>query len=488
MRITPDKLHRLIFWILAALGAGSIWLVPYPPMTDLPQNAAQITLLRDYLLGQSPWSDLIYPTYFTPYLLAHLLAAGITIILPVLLAMKLMLTAAFAAYLDAAIRLRRHYRADWRLDVLLIPVFFGHAWHWGFFSFLLAVPVGLWFVLLAARYAEIPNRQNSILLAATGALLFFSHGLIFGFCVTLGGLLLVCRQPAKLWVKLSWPWMVFAALTAAYFTCQFSSMSVETGNTAYGPFPVRLLQFGCFLFSGIGRPETFLLALALLAAPLLTGLKPDFKSALPAVFMAFCWFALPYRIADMAMMYQRFIIFAVPFYILLFPSKVQARQHGQIAILFVAAIGILFHLQYVWHFRGYERDFMTVMEAAQPRQRALMLSFDDGNDTPENYELHYHTALWYQAYKQGLVDFNFLSTTAMILHYKPDMTGVNQTWLSVEAAEFFDWDRYQVWRYRYIFVHQAPDFRTNWLKDPSCTTNVVTQKGEWSLYEVTNCR
>ncbi len=44
--------------VLATVAGASaiIWLAPFPPMADFPQHAGQVALLRDLLLGRSPWS------------------------------------------------------------------------------------------------------------------------------------------------------------------------------------------------------------------------------------------------------------------------------------------------------------------------------------------------------------------------------------------------------------------------------------------------
>jgi hypothetical protein len=62
---TEDK-----FFLLACLLCGlPVWLPHFPPMVDLPQHAAQISLLLNMGNPDFPFSDQFQLNLFTPYLL-----------------------------------------------------------------------------------------------------------------------------------------------------------------------------------------------------------------------------------------------------------------------------------------------------------------------------------------------------------------------------------------------------------------------------------
>ena len=71
-----------LFLLTSAWGMLIFWLAPHPPMIDLPEHAAQVALLRDLLLGQSPWGDLFRINLFTPYLLGYALALPLSFLMP----------------------------------------------------------------------------------------------------------------------------------------------------------------------------------------------------------------------------------------------------------------------------------------------------------------------------------------------------------------------------------------------------------------------
>jgi hypothetical protein len=91
--------------------------------------------------------------------------------------------------------LRERLGGDRRLDWLFIPGFFGFAYASGFYTFLLAAPIGMLVVLLAHRYAGRPTLAPGVVLFLTDLALFFSHGLVFLFANGIGGIFLLCRQP-----------------------------------------------------------------------------------------------------------------------------------------------------------------------------------------------------------------------------------------------------------------------------------------------------
>jgi hypothetical protein len=141
-------------------------------MADLPQHAAQVAVWHDLLMGTSKWEPMLYINYFTPYLIGYGLALMLSFILPVSAALKVVLALAFYGFVAACVALRGRLGGDRRLDWLFIPGFFGYAYSWGFYTFLVAAPFGILFILLAHRYANRPT-------AALGGSLFLANVALF---------------------------------------------------------------------------------------------------------------------------------------------------------------------------------------------------------------------------------------------------------------------------------------------------------------------
>jgi hypothetical protein len=59
-----------------------------------------------------------------------------------------------------------------------------------------------------------------------------------------------------------------------------------------------------------------------------------------------------------------------------------------------------------------------VLDSVQPGQRALALVFDPGSEAARNPYVYQHYASWYQAERQGLVDFNFAWFPPQIVRFR----------------------------------------------------------------------
>jgi hypothetical protein len=84
--------------LVFAIGVVAIWLPPRPPMIDLPQFAGQITLLDGFIKGATPWAPKLRVDALTPYLVGYALTAPLSLFLPVVIALKILLTAALAGF------------------------------------------------------------------------------------------------------------------------------------------------------------------------------------------------------------------------------------------------------------------------------------------------------------------------------------------------------------------------------------------------------
>ncbi|MFX8449327.1 hypothetical protein ABTL80_20275, partial [Acinetobacter baumannii] len=81
------------------------------------------------------------------------LALALSFVMPVTVAIKVLLTLVYYGFVSACIQLRKQFAGDARIDWLFVPSFFGFAYDFGLFTFLVAAPLALLFVLLARQYA-----------------------------------------------------------------------------------------------------------------------------------------------------------------------------------------------------------------------------------------------------------------------------------------------------------------------------------------------
>src|SRR5690349_10528072 len=189
MSLAVDDIQqsRLAFVATALFASATFWLTHRLPMLDLPQHAAQVALLHDLLLGRSKWQSLVSVNYFTPYFAGYAPALLLSFAMPAAAALKVMLTVAYLGFIAACVALRHELGGDSRLDWLFIPSFFGIVFTIGLYTFMIAAPLGVLFIVLALRHARQPTLRMGLFLLIADLGLFFSHGLVFVFANVIGG-------------------------------------------------------------------------------------------------------------------------------------------------------------------------------------------------------------------------------------------------------------------------------------------------------------
>jgi hypothetical protein len=494
--ITPN---RLLFAAFVIWGAMIFWIAPHPPMVDFPQHAAQISLLKDLLTGHSPWAAHLQINLVTPYLIGYGLASLLSFVMPVVVAMKLLLSIAYISFVAVSVAFRKRVSADARLDWIFIPTFFGFCYSWGMFTFLLAAPIGLIFILLADRYANALAARSGVLVLLAGLLLLISHGLTFVLGWGTGVALLTMRLPRR-WTAASlyFPYIVllFAGIIFYKSGKQIDATIIQTPVPfEYGSnLLVRLMEAGQFPFSfdmKIGSDLSLIpVVLAIAIAPFLLGLRLNRRD--PAAWVPFAcvcvlFFTLPSITDNTALLYPRYSLFLLPTYVWLFTAQ-GAKNHPTFkaklfspasaqCILIIACIFILGSTSgMAWHFRQETRAFDAQIGKLSHGERALGLVFNAGSEAAKSFVVYLHYPAWYQAEKKGLTDFNFAWFTPQVVRFRPGA--------SPPVSIGFEWMKHQGASYRYFFVRGEHD-PIRLFKGAPCQPKVVVSADLWKVYE--NC-
>lgn len=503
--VIQNGLWRSIFLLTVTFGILVNWLAPHPPMTDLPQHAGQVALLRDILLNQSPWAELFRINWFTPYVIGYGLALPLSLFMPIATAFKLMLSIAFVAFVWMCIKLRQHFGGDARLDWLFPLPFFGFAYQWGFLTFLLAAPIGLWFILLADRFASNPSFDRGLGLTLTGILLLASHGLVFVFAAATGGLLLLVRigTNSKL-ARPIIPYVILGLLCGIYFLISRhmqagmeSSISSEfIWSGGFSRLPKALVYSLGVNASGI-EPLVFIpAAIALFALPWLLGLRINWRNTpglLPFAMVAFIMLAVPTFALDTQFLYQRFGLFLIPAYAWAFmrgndtpPPSTRNMLAALVIVTLLTWAALVVHAAKAWNFRQATAEIDQQISHLKPGQRALMLMFSPGISSHDKANILAHYPAWYQAERQGLVDFNFAWFPPQIVRYRPEQLPAVAPGFEWHP-ERFDWAEHQGDDYRYFFVHRLDQSSADPFGSAGCKPALVFDSAEWKIYERRSC-
>jgi hypothetical protein len=175
--------------VVGALLAFPLWVVPYPPLLDMPQHAAAIEVLRQSLFTRAG-----HPIYepnlaHSQYLAFHMLGAALAALgIPALIVCKVLLTAVAAATPAALASLMRSLGRDPRLALLAPLLFWNRALITGFLPYVASIPILLFALSETVHFARRPTYRSGLVLAVLAVATFYLHGATY--------LLLVCISAA----------------------------------------------------------------------------------------------------------------------------------------------------------------------------------------------------------------------------------------------------------------------------------------------------
>jgi hypothetical protein len=493
------SLGRVAFWLACSWAVGTIWLTPHLPQVDLPQHAGQVALLRDLLAGTSPWADVLRVNLLTPYLIGYLSLYGLSLAMPIDTAIALVYSVAFLAFVAACISLRRQAGGDPRLDWLFLPAFFALPWRWGFLTFLVAMPIGLWLIREAYRLAEGRRVRDAVAVLLLGAALLFAHGLVFLYAVGLALLIaLVAGGP-------SWGQRLRAAAPALLLLLAFvlykklvidREMQSAIGSDIwyFGGLRERLYAF--LVYPNSAQPREFpiapLVAIAGWAAPWLLGLKlqPGLARKLPFLCTAAMMLVLPTFLFGATHFYERFAMLLPVTYALMFgaaPAAVRPTapaRRAQAGLLFLVLAAAIVFARESWQnlaFTPESRAADQALSAVPPQRRVLYAPVDRRSERTPLRDPFLHYPLWYQAQHGGLVEFNFATLLPQVVRFR-ELQGHVDPMFGWFAEKDFRWADHEAGGHDYLVLRSREAPAADMLAGRRCTLQPVTAQPPWFVY------
>ncbi|HSD38406.1 MAG TPA: hypothetical protein VLC92_12915 [Rhodocyclaceae bacterium] len=498
-----EKMWRCVLFVTVALAGLTFWLAAYPPMNDLPQHAGQIAVLRDLLLGRSSWVDIVHVNLLTPYLIGYGLALPLSFFVPVVVALKVLLTVSFYAFFIACVWLRKEVGGDAQLDWMFIPGVLGFVCKWGFFTFIVAAPVGVFFLVYALRYATDTGARASIFLFLAGVALFFSHGLLFLMCCAIGFLFLIVRQRSIGVVALrAWPYFLLAMLSGAYFVIGRVTDSVEVvpdfadfyGGWGWG----RFSEFLVFPWGDGSDGDIFMpLSILMFLAPFMLRRRLNTENSIvfvPIFVVVAIWILVPSVAIKTSILYQRFSLFIFPFYALIFrtpsladsPHGLKLERYGPLIMLLACWSFLFIHAQRQLDFARESLGIQKLLSSMEPDQRALSLVVSGFSPAANNGFVYKHYPLWYQAERGGWVDMNFAWFPPQIVRFKK--TALPKVKIGFDLVPWkFNWHDHDGRIYKYFIARSFTALPANLLQNDECKTQLLERSGAWYLFERVSC-
>ena len=507
---TFSTIESIFFYITIVLTTFFIFYPVYLPMVDLPQHASQVAILDDLLKNNSPWVDLVKINWDTPYLLAYLIWLAFHQIFDINTSSKIIVALSFLIYTYSFRLLRQQFQAPQSVEWVALTVFFGLAFQWGFLTFLLATPIGIFFFLAVKNWIHYQNKYYFILYTLLGTLSYFSHILIFCFfCFLSYSYFIACNitdNKEFTWKKriiFTIPYLIFAFLLYRYAN-KPDILNTNYYPTGYITHPIYIKVLGLLYMPWNMQPlDHYNIAfITLLILPPFIGLKPrkQIEYYIPLLCFLIIWFTLPRMSFQTGFIYQRFSLFFVPFYYLVWQERKVYKKWDyslfQLAYIafFISISGLMFKVYYnnfKFHTDISTKNFIKITQKMDKQKKVLYIMdfFAVSGSLTSKYE-YAHFAGWYQAEKQGWVDFNFAAFRPQIVRFKPEKLS------SIRPDTFYNSQEdinklKDCNNYNYILFNtiQSPKTIKIWLKDnpTNCKNlNIKDNFGTWILFENEN--
>jgi hypothetical protein len=409
-----------------ALSCGALLLalffsVPYLPMVDLPQHAAQISIWLH--LHDPKWAEfqLFELNLRTPYLGAYALARALAGLVGVLPALKfvvwLSIVGHWAAF-DWLVRSLGHAR--W-LGLLGLPLAMGYGFYFGFISFIGALPFGLSAICLALRHRLRPTLPSGLLLGAALCATLATHGFALGLTMVLVAPLLV-RGTGSLILRGA-PLFAPALLMLIWLVPGSSARSI--GLTIWDPRFWELSQIPGLLLASSGADQAAsVLGLIVLGLVLLSLGRPsgDPERWLPLAVMLLGYCLFPLSFGGFTPLHPRFAAFLVPSLLLAFQPRGALRSpyfEGLVALT-TAAWLCLFALRLQRFARETQpiADFVSRMPAGL---RIRPLVFERESAAFPGLPAMLHLSAYYVPEKGGYQGYSFAMYPTSVVRYRPEI-------------------------------------------------------------------
>lgn len=483
-RSASDGWFLLAFAALALVALYSIWGGFYLPMVDLPQHAAQIGTWTDLGRAEYRFRDHFEINWFTPYLLGYMLARALATMVPLWAALKIVISLSVLGIPLGMLGLLRRKGLDRWWALLGFPLAFGFAYGFGFFNYILAIPMGLFFLIRAWDYSRKPTVQRGVLLAILGALLFAAHALVLGLCglVAASFVLAHARNLREILRRL----VPLLSLLPVIGLWLYSTAS--RGEAALAQVPnewkigfARIRQLPETLAGGDGDLFALFLGALWIFWPILWGYRPDKRvaSSLPLTVVTLLFFFAPFAVFGMPFIYRRFALWWLVLW--LFCLRPPAAEKGRrflragivlLALARLAVVGLEHRA-----FAQEAETFRPVLEAMEESKRVLYIDLRPGSRAVRGVP-YLHFASWYQAEKHGIVDFSFAMFYPELVRYRKDF--IPPIPFGFEWTPNFDWFLHK--DYEYFLLRSHRDAGPALFRGRLGEVHLEKRSGSWWLY------
>jgi hypothetical protein len=424
----PSGIPRWVLAIVSCLFVAIPFAITqFPPITDLPQESAQIRLLMDTL--KDPTGSPYTIQWFTPRILSYLILGGTWGLFGGINAGRVAMAAIGLLWIVAIhfLAYRRNRSASSATVACLF--FLNHTIYWGFYSFAVGWPVFLlWFSLTTEKPTKEFSVTRGLIWIGTGLLLYMSH--VLWFIAGIAWLLiysLVFRSSVRVALARV-AYVIPLVVVVAIWYPLLSASSMDT-PPLWGTNPISRLSFEWLTdaaLGGIRGPlENVILALALGWILLSVwqnrqeiGSRIDRELLLAAGMFFVFVLVLPDKYMNTIRFANRWMPIAMILIVLAMPAPtVRPLLRQAIAVLLLAAFCTT--VSVTW--RSFEKKELSglqqALQAIPDSTRLLGLSMIRQSDLIKGYPFIQIFA-YGQVMKGGILNFSFAEFSPCLVVYK----------------------------------------------------------------------
>ncbi|MEM7434121.1 MAG: hypothetical protein AAF436_03145 [Myxococcota bacterium] len=482
-----DRWFSISFWGCCALLLVPLWSVDYLPMVDLPQHAAQIGIWTRWSDPAFGYQELYTRNWFTPYLFGYLLAYALTAVLSINAALTTVISAAVVGVPVATRFLLREVGANRWWVFAVFPGVYGFSFDWGFFNFLVGIPIALASLVVVLRYTNEPTLRRGLGLAALLLGLFFVHVLLFGYVgLILGVTILTKNQDWKAGLLALVPAIAVCPVVILWLYVARSNEAMTHWETIWEvPWQSpRLLRLFAESAGDALSSWTLFAGVAGFALPLLLGGRP---SRSPARWVPFgttvgLFLLVPHEFLGTAYLYSRYAVFAIPTWLYAMDPK-DAAQPARWKLALGPALAVACTMATFGQFRGYAQEVAGLGEVIeQIPENARVLSVPvRRNSRFVRTPVFLHTPAWYAAERGGVVDFSFAINFPLLFRYR-DETEPSVPHTFVWNTGSLDWDAFDAQSYDYFVARDFGKQPSALLVRSGAPVQLLGRAGAWQLF------
>ncbi|MCP3956235.1 MAG: hypothetical protein GY719_00090 [bacterium] len=488
------------YWVSAAFCAVLVAIpflaVTIPPITDLPQQTAQIRLLSEALEGEDAYRIQVYRIqWWHPNKLGYVPLLVTWAFSSPLAAGRLGVLLIGLVWVGALHALARATGRPAPAAALASVFFFNHLTYWGLLNFVLGLPVfALWFVLLDRLPPEGPGWREGWKLSATAMLLYCAHVLwLAGGLIWLMAGAMLNRAPL-LGLARRLAWVAPAPIAALLWYPQLQT-SGFVSETFWGRSPLGRLHPEWWLNSALGGLEgkvepilgiaivgwLLIVVSSRLGKPPMNKPEDGFHRGLLAAGLLFTAAALclPAVIQNTVFFASRWLPAGAVLLVLAWPRP-RLRPALRAAVPYVVLASLTVATAAVWiEFEERELDGLREALTVPPGERLLGLDFVHDGERIKGFP-YYHLYAYSQALHGGELARSFAELGSSLVVYR-DLPRENP-W-----TEALDWKSHRIRKpdmdhFQHVLIFGDPEIHARFSADERLVP--VTAEKPWRLYRI----